>query len=57
MRSGRNPRPLEAVTLRIETGFRYNEIATALGKPSANAVRMTVTRALVRLPKEMGDGN
>ncbi len=46
----------EAVTLRIEMGFKYDEIAAALGKPSANAARMTVTRALVRLAKEMGDG-
>jgi hypothetical protein len=31
----------------------YADLAAALGKPSANAARMTVVRALVRLAAEM----
>jgi DNA-directed RNA polymerase specialized sigma24 family protein len=38
-----------AVTLRIEMGCRHEEIASLLGKPSANAARMLVARGLVRL--------
>ena len=45
----------EAVILRIEFGFTHPEIADALGKPSANAARMTVARALVRLMETMGE--
>jgi len=43
----------EAVIMRVEMGFSYPEIATALGSPSANAARMTVSRALLRLAEEM----
>ena len=39
----------EAVLLRVEMGCTYPEIAVALGCPSANAARMVVARALVRL--------
>lgn len=45
----------EAVMLRLEFGFSFPEIAEALGKPSANAARMVVTRALVRVAERMGD--
>jgi RNA polymerase sigma-70 factor (ECF subfamily) len=43
----------EAVILRVEFGFSYAEIAASTGSPSANAARMMVTRALVRLAGEM----
>jgi RNA polymerase sigma-70 factor (ECF subfamily) len=43
----------EAVMLRVELGFSYQQIAEALGSPSANAARMTVARALVRLAEVM----
>jgi len=43
----------EAVILRVEFGFTYPEIAEALGKPSSNAARMTVARALVRLSEAL----
>jgi hypothetical protein len=33
----------------------YEEIAQALGKPSWNAARMAVARALVRLARELKD--
>lgn len=39
----------EAVLLRLEFGLSHQEIAEALGKPSANAARMTVARALTAL--------
>jgi RNA polymerase sigma-70 factor (ECF subfamily) len=44
----------EAVVLRVELRYSYAEIAAAMGKPSADAARMTVGRALVRLAQEMG---
>lgn len=46
----------EAVMLRVEFGYSYEEIAAAIGSPSANAARMTVARALVRLAEVM-DGH
>lgn len=45
----------EAVVLRLELGFTYQQIADALGHGSSNAARMMVTRALVRLSEGMGD--
>jgi RNA polymerase sigma-70 factor (ECF subfamily) len=39
----------EAIIARIELGFTYDEVADLLGKPSANAARMAVERAMVRL--------
>ena len=39
----------EAIIARIELGFTYEEVAQLLGKPSPNAARMAVERALVRL--------
>jgi len=38
---------------RVEFGMSYEEVAEVLGKPSANAARMAVVRALVRLAEEM----
>lgn len=43
----------EAVMMRIELGFSYQQIAEAQGRPSANAARMVVARALVRLAELM----
>lgn len=43
----------EAVILRVEFGYSYPEIAAALARPSANAVRMMVSRALVDLAEAM----
>jgi RNA polymerase sigma-70 factor, ECF subfamily len=47
------PAQREAVILRIEMGYSYDEIAEAGGLASANAARMTVARALVRLAQDM----
>jgi RNA polymerase sigma factor (sigma-70 family) len=43
----------EAILWRMECGCSYEELAIALGKPSANAARVAVRRALMRLAKEM----
>ena len=43
----------DAVVMRIELGFSYAEVAAALGKPSPDAARMMVVRALVKLATEM----
>ena len=43
----------EAIVLRIELGLPYAEIAQALGKPSVPATHVAVSRALVKLAKEM----
>ncbi len=45
----------EAVVARIEFGGTYRELAEILGKPSADAARMAVARAMIRLAEEMGD--
>lgn len=45
----------EAIVARIEMDLSYEELARALGKPSADAARMAVSRALVRLAKEIGN--
>jgi RNA polymerase sigma factor (sigma-70 family) len=45
----------EAVILRVEFGYTHQEIADAIGSPSANAARMFVARALVRLAEAMND--
>src|SRR5262245_22470183 len=43
----------EAIVARIEMGCTYGELAEALGKPTPDAARMAVARALVRLAKEI----
>jgi len=45
----------EAVIMRVEFDYTYREIAAALGKPTANAARMTVSRALLRLAEGMDE--
>jgi len=44
----------ELLHLRIELDFDYEEIAALTGRPSRDAVRMAVQRALSRLASEMG---
>jgi RNA polymerase sigma factor (sigma-70 family) len=41
--------------LRIELDYDYDEIAVMIGRPSGEAARLAVTRALNRLAKAMGD--
>jgi RNA polymerase sigma factor (sigma-70 family) len=49
-------RPVErrAVIMRVEMGRSYDDIATALNKPTAGAARIAVMRALAKLAREMG---
>jgi RNA polymerase sigma factor (sigma-70 family) len=47
------PEDRDAVHLKIELDLPYEEIATALGKPTITATRMAVSRALARLAREM----
>ena len=44
----------EVIIARIELGMAYDRVAEALGKPSIAAAQMAVSRALVRLAREMG---
>jgi len=46
----------EAIVLRIELGLSWAEIAEGLGKPTPDAARVAVSRALVRLAREMDRG-
>lgn len=43
----------ETIIARIEIGYSYEELAVALGKPSADAARKSASRALLRLAAEM----
>lgn len=45
------PADREAIIGRVELGLTYEELATALGRPSADAARMAVGRALLKLAK------
>lgn len=51
------PEEREAIVARIEMDGSYQEVAQALGKPSADAARMAVSRALLRLAEEMNRGD
>jgi RNA polymerase sigma-70 factor, ECF subfamily len=44
-----SPGDREAVIGRLELGYSFQELAGALGKPTADAARVAVNRALVRL--------
>jgi RNA polymerase sigma-70 factor (ECF subfamily) len=43
----------ELIILRVEMGLSYPELAAAVCKPTANAARMSVMRAVVRLGHEL----
>jgi RNA polymerase sigma-70 factor, ECF subfamily len=47
------PADREAIIARIELGHAYTDVARALGKPSVAAAHVAVSRALVKLAKEM----
>jgi RNA polymerase sigma-70 factor (ECF subfamily) len=50
------PEEREAIIARVEMDYTYQEMAEALGKPSAEAARKAAQRALVRLAEEMRRG-
>jgi RNA polymerase sigma factor (sigma-70 family) len=45
----------EAIVVRVEMGFQFDEVALALGIPTANAARMRVSRALLLLSSHMAE--
>ena len=47
------PEEREAIVARVELGLSYEELASALGKPTADAARKAAQRALIRLAEEM----
>ncbi|HKQ56464.1 MAG TPA: sigma-70 family RNA polymerase sigma factor [Candidatus Eisenbacteria bacterium] len=49
------PAEREAVLARIEMGLSYQQIATAGDRPSAEAARKAVSRALLKLATELAD--
>ena len=51
------PEDQRAIVARCEWGMSHEEVAQAVGKPSANAARVAIHRALVRLAKEMAGGH
>lgn len=51
------PEEREAIVARIEMDGSYQTVAEALGKPSADAARMAVGRALLKLASEMNRGD
>ena len=48
------PEERDAIVGRIEMDLTYEELAERLGRPTANAARMAVVRALARLAQGMG---
>jgi RNA polymerase sigma factor (sigma-70 family) len=50
------PEEREAIIARVELGMSFEEVAAALEKPTADAARKAVSRALLRLAGEMRRG-
>jgi RNA polymerase sigma-70 factor (ECF subfamily) len=50
------PEEREMILARLEMGLSYQEIAQTLGKPSADAARVAISRSLLRLAREMAHG-
>ena len=50
------PQDREAIIGRIELGYDYKELAITLDKPTDDAARLAVHRALLRLAEEMRRG-
>jgi RNA polymerase sigma-70 factor (ECF subfamily) len=50
------PGEREAIVTRVEMDCSFQQVADALGKPSPDAARMAVSRALLRLAEEMNRG-
>jgi RNA polymerase sigma-70 factor (ECF subfamily) len=51
------PEEREAIIAKVEMGYSNEELAVALGKPTAEAARKAAERALVRLAQEMERGS
>ena len=48
-----DPIEREAIIARLELGYSYDQVAVAVGRPSAEAARQALRRALARLAEEM----
>jgi RNA polymerase sigma-70 factor (ECF subfamily) len=48
-----SPSDREAVVAAVEMNYSPDELATVLGRPTANAARVAIVRALKRLAEEM----
>jgi RNA polymerase sigma-70 factor (ECF subfamily) len=46
----------EVILARLEMGLSYQQIAQSLGRPSPDAARVAVSRALLRLAREIAHG-
>jgi len=51
------PEEREAIILRVELGYSYEELAHLLRKPTSDAAHKATKRALVRLAEEMASGS
>lgn len=51
------PEEREAIILRVELGYTYEEVARLLEKPTSGAAHKATKRALVRLAEEMARGS
>ena len=51
------PEDREAIIGRIEMGYSYDDLAVVLDKPSAEAARLAVTRAMARLTPLLAPGS
>jgi RNA polymerase sigma-70 factor (ECF subfamily) len=49
------PEEREVLIARVELGMSFDEVAAATGRPSGDAARKAVSRALLRLAEEMRD--
>ena len=47
------PEDREAIVARLEMDYTYEQLAEALGKPSPDAARKAVQRAILRLAEDM----
>lgn len=55
--SNLRPKDQQAIVARIELGLSYAEVAEALSKPSSEAARKAVKRAVTKLVEGMSDGS
>jgi RNA polymerase sigma factor (sigma-70 family) len=46
----------EAIVARLEMGYSYEEVAVMMGRPTAGAARVLVSRALLKLAEALRDG-
>lgn len=51
-----DPEERDLIIARVEMGYTYQELAQAMGKPTADAARKAAHRALVKLVEEMQRG-